>query len=152
MYNSLNLAAGTHTLRVKFTGDEVQYFDSNKWADKYQYGFYLISTIPTLLSLLSLFIASLGLIVFRSWIWVKIIRIVLASYLLSVIIATVVDYYYFDFGKNINRDIFSLIFPSLYLPYFFVSKRVKHVFKTHDWQPKMAELMEVPQKNKKTRY
>jgi hypothetical protein len=73
----------------------------------------------------------MGLLHYRDWKWVLRVRIIFLAYLACGVVGALIDYYYFV--ENIPLDIYGLIFPSLSLAYFYVSKRVKHVYMTHDW-------------------
>ena len=103
-----------------------------------RYVLFILSTIPESLVFLCLVGVSVGLFYYRDWKWVLRARIILIAYVVCAVVGGLIDYRYF--ADNLPMDIYGLIFPSLSLAYFYVSKRVKKVYMTHDWSSPHAAL------------
>ncbi len=123
---------------IIFTIAELHNYNPGIWHDQFSYLLFIISTIPEIVVLLCLVGVSMGLLYYRDWKWVLRVRVILIAYVVCGVVGGLIDYYYF--AENIPLDIYGLIFPSLSLAYFYVSKRVKHVYMTHDWSSSHASL------------
>lgn len=93
---------------------------------------FLISTVPTLI----IYLAQLGvgtiLLSVRTWDLLNLLRWLIGAELVAAIFSTVIDANYFP--DNVGLNFLTLVPEALWLAYFFGSKRVKHVFETHDWE------------------
>lgn len=93
---------------------------------------FLVSTVPTLM----IYLAQLGvgtiLLSVRTWDLLKLLRWLIGAEVVAAIISTIIDANYFP--DNVGLNFLTLVPEALWLAYFFRSKRVKHVFETHDWE------------------
>jgi hypothetical protein len=93
---------------------------------------FLTSVVPMLI----IYLAQLGvgtiLLVARTWDLLKLLRWLVGMEIVASIIALVIDANYFP--DNVGLNLLTLVPQALWLAYFFRSMRVKHVFKTHDWE------------------
>lgn len=123
---------------IIFTIAELHNYNPGIWHDHFRYLLFIISTIPEIVVLLCLVGVSMNLLYYRDWKWVLRVRVMLIAYVVCGVVGGLIDYYYF--ADNVPLDIYGLIFPSVSLAYFYVSKRVKHVYMTHDWSSPHASL------------
>jgi hypothetical protein len=124
------VAAGLLVTTI-FTISGLHNFNPRIWHDQFLYVLFIISNIPGIIVFLCLACVSAGLLYYREWKWVLRVRIILIAYVVCSAVEGLIDYWYFT--ENLPIDIYGLIFPSISLAYFYVSKRVKHVYMTHDW-------------------
>ena len=101
------------------------------WHNPSLYWWFLASTVPGLAVEVCLLVAAIALLRIRSWPWVLRIRWILAVDILTGITAVSIDAKFFP--SSLFLDAVSLVFPSIFLPYMFVSTRVRRVFLTKDW-------------------
>jgi hypothetical protein len=109
-----------------------------------QYPFFLLSTVPVLLVYLAKFVVAERLRISRDYAYVPILRYILFADLASSLIAIAINNQYFE-GNSAGFNIVTLIWPIIWIPYFYFSKRVKSVFKNHDWLSS-APNPEIPRK------
>jgi hypothetical protein len=99
--------------------------------DTFLYILFLTTTIPgTILFILQLLIAE-KMRKGRSEYFLRVLKYVLWADLTLSAASTLVDMRYFP--DDIFFDALALIWPSIWLPYFYLSKRVKGVFITKTW-------------------
>ena len=101
------------------------------WEGSGLYPLFILSTVPGLLLVPVQVTFGTFVLNRRDWKWVQRLKVVLLIDLVFVLIALAIDSYYFS--DNVFFDVYSLIWPSIWLPYFTKSKRVQRVFKTKDW-------------------
>lgn len=109
----------------------IENYRPSVWEGSNLYYFFLLSTVPGLIIEIAQVIVATGLLRVRDWRWVNYLRMVLVIDLVFVMIAVGIDAIHFQ--DSIAFDVFSLIWPIIWLPYFSKSKRVERVFKTKDW-------------------
>jgi hypothetical protein len=110
---------------------DIKSFLPETWNDPLLYSLSLASTVPSLVAELCLIVAAIALLRIRTWSWVVRIRWILAAMILCELIGLLIDTKYFP--DNLFLDGYSLILPSVFLPYMFRSKRVSLVFLTKNW-------------------
>ena len=101
------------------------------WNDPLLYSLFLALTDPSRVAELCLIVAAIALLRIKTWSWVVRIRWILAAMILCELIGLLIDTKYFP--DNFSLDVYSLIFPLLFLPYMLRSKRLSLVFLTKDW-------------------
>ena len=82
------------------------------------------------------------LIVVRSWDMLQLLRILLIAQFFAHLGALVVDVSYFP--NSIPFRVGGLLSLSFWIAYFFVSERVCHVFKVHDWETAVETIHPMP--------
>lgn len=97
-----------------------------------QYPFFLLSTVPVLLVYCAKFVVAEKLRMSRNYAYVPILRYILFADLASSLIAIAINNKYFE-GNSAGFNMVTLIWPIIWIPYFYFSKRVKGVFKNRDW-------------------
>jgi len=104
------------------------------WADKPDlYPFFLWSTVPGLLLYCAEFVVAEKLRTSRNYFYVHILRYILFAALASSLIAMMIRNKYFEEDSTAFFNITTMIWPIIWIPYFYLSKRVKSVFKNRDW-------------------
>jgi hypothetical protein len=101
------------------------------WHNPSLYWWFLASTLPGLAAEVCLLVAAIALLRIRTWPWVVRIRWILVAGILAGLIAVSIDAKFFP--NSLFSDVRSLVFPSIFLPYMFLSTRVRRVFLTKDW-------------------
>jgi hypothetical protein len=105
---------------------------------------FLTSVVPMLI----IYLAQVGvgtiLLVARTWDLLKLLRWLVGMEVVASIIALVIDANYFP--DNVGLNFLTLVPQALWLAYFFRSMRVKHVFKTHDWEIAVNSLYPIKPK------
>jgi hypothetical protein len=96
------------------------------------YSLFLASTLPGIAAQICLLIAAIALLRARNWEWVLRIRSILAADILVTVVGLLIDASFFP--DNLLLGAYSLIFPVIFLPYMYRSKRVRRVFLSKDWQ------------------
>ena len=105
-------------------------FDSTK-----KYLLFLASAVPDLALYLVMVGVGTILLSARTWDILKLLRWVIAISVLVKIVAAAVDVTYFPDSLDLNfLSYLSIVTESIWLAYLFRSTRVKHVFKSHDWE------------------
>lgn len=82
------------------------------------------------------------LIVVRSWDMLQFLRILLAAQVVALFAALIVDANYFPNG--VAYRVGGLISEGIWMAYFFMSDRVRHVFKCHDWETAVEAIYPTP--------
>jgi hypothetical protein len=96
------------------------------------YPFFLLSTVPGLLLFISQFVVAEKLRMSRNYAYVLILRYVLFADLAASLIAMIVNNQYFEGSSTGFFNMVTMIWPIIWIPYFYFSKRVKGVFKNRD--------------------
>jgi len=102
-------------------------FDSTR-----QFALFLASVLPGLILLFVQGAVATFLLSVRTWDMVNLLRWVIIADLAFTVLGTAIDARYFP--ENVGFGVLSLVSTSIWLAYFFRSKRVKHVFHLHDWE------------------
>jgi len=95
------------------------------------YHLFLLSVLPSLLLYAIQVVVSTMLLSVRSWELLKLLRWILLAQLVACSVAAVIDTQ--KFPDNLFFDIYDAIGPAVWSFYLIRSKRVKHVFRTCDW-------------------
>ena len=95
------------------------------------YPLFLLSALPGIIVLPIELVAAERLRKSRDVRFVRTLRTVLWVQLAAAAVGGVIDSA--QFPDNLPLDALAIIWPSIWLPYFYVSKRVKRVFETKDW-------------------
>jgi len=107
--------------------------DPNQWDDSFLYVMSFLSVVPVLvLQLLKVAIATF-LLFQRNKRNVKYLRNIIFCLVLANTGAVIIDLLYFKDDPSIFFDAISLIFPIIWLLYFWKSQRVKMVFVDNNW-------------------
>jgi hypothetical protein len=97
------------------------------------YPFFLLSTVPGSLLLCFQFVVAEKLRMSRNYGYVLILRYVLFVDLAASLIAMVINNKYFEGSQASFFNMMTMIWPIIWIPYFYFSKRVRGVFKNRDW-------------------
>lgn len=93
------------------------------------YPFFLLTTVPGLLLYFAEFMVAEKLRTSRNYAYVPILRYILFAALASALIAIVISNKYFEGSSADFFNILTVIWPIIWIPYFYFSKRVKSVFR-----------------------
>lgn len=96
------------------------------------YPFFLLTTVPGLVLYCAEFVVAEKLRTSRNYAYVPILRYILFAALASSLIAIAINNKYFE-GSSAGFFNMTMIWPIIWIPYFYFSKRVKSVFKNRDW-------------------
>jgi hypothetical protein len=99
---------------------------------------FLLSTLPSLVLLLFQMAVATFLLVLRTWDMVELLRKVLIAQVVAETIGLLLDVKYFP--DNVPLSLLSFAASLVWLAYFYRSARVRHVFKTRDWELASAAL------------
>ncbi|HYM78776.1 MAG TPA: hypothetical protein VE377_22585 [Candidatus Dormibacteraeota bacterium] len=93
---------------------------------------FLASTVPVIVIFALQAAVATMLISVRTWDMLRLLRGLVAAAVIAAVASVAIDAKYFpdDLALGI---LMTLIPECIWLAYFFASKRVEHVFKTHDW-------------------
>ena len=92
---------------------------------------FLLSAVPTLILWLAQVAVGTILLSARTWDLLNLLRWIIGATVVAEIISIVVNINYYP--DNLVFNFLTLVPQTAWLAYFFNSKRVNHVFKTHDW-------------------
>lgn len=117
---------------VAFVAIAFQSYVPESFDDPTKYHLFLLSVVPSLvIAGIEIAIATI-LISVPTWDMLKLLRMVMIAGLIFAACGTVIDVFYFP--DNLGFDALTIIPACLWLTYFFRSRRVIHIFKTHDWE------------------
>jgi hypothetical protein len=91
----------------------------------------VLAVFPRLFVYLAVATVAIILLVKKEWVWVERLRVALLAGVLIAGLSVWLDIRYFP--KSVSSNGARWIGLCFWLGYFFVSKRVHHVFRTHDW-------------------
>jgi hypothetical protein len=118
-------------LTLIFFAINIASYVPENFQDKNQFYFYIAAAVPTIvLIFIQGALASLLLSV-RTWDMLKLLRWVLLANLVAQAAGLIIDVGHFP--ANIAFRFPGVVAESLWLAYLFRSRRVRHVFLTHDW-------------------
>jgi hypothetical protein len=101
------------------------------WETEWDHIIYLAAFLPRLFGFLLVGTVAMVLLSHREWFWVRNLKLVLGVAMILVTMSLLLDLVFFPSAVVTNG--LRLIMLALWLFYFSVSKRVHHVFRTHDW-------------------
>ena len=96
-----------------------------------KFALFLLSVVPSLILYLAQVAVGTTLLSVRTWDILKLLRWLTAGQVVAGVISMVIDANYFP--DNTALNLLTVIPESIWLAYLFRSVRVKHVFKTQDW-------------------
>src|SRR6266481_4960284 len=124
------LYGGLLTTALFFSMNLQSYVPEN-FDDSHKFYMFMASVVPSLILYLAQVAAGTILLSVRTWDLLQLLRWVTAGQVAAAILSIVIDSNYFP--DNVPLNFLTLIPRSLWLGYLFRSARVKHVFKSHDW-------------------
>jgi hypothetical protein len=96
------------------------------------YYWFLASVLPTLILFALQVAVATTLISVRTWDLLCLLRGLVVAQALIAVVSVIIDMKFFP--ENLPLDFMFTLFPfGCWSAYFLVSKRVEHVFRTHDW-------------------
>jgi len=122
---------GTLVLSAVFFGLNIQSYVPENFENKTRFALFLAAAVPGLLLILIQTVVATFSIGVQTPDMLKVLRVVLAAQVLAGIIEVAIDS--MNFPDNLFLSIYTLLQESLWLAYFFRSKRVRHVFGLQDW-------------------
>ena len=103
------------------------------------YFWFLVSALPTIVIFALQVAVGTILTSVRTWDLLKLLRGLIAAQVVAAGVAAFINAKYFP--HNLPLGVLLTLLPeSLWMAYFFTSKRVKHVFQTHDWDTAVAAI------------
>jgi hypothetical protein len=102
----------------------------------------MITAVSTIVILALQVAVGTMLIVVRSWDMLQFLRILLVAQSVAMLAALIVDVNYFP--NYVPFRVGSLISEGMWMAYFFMSDRVRHVFKCHDWETAVEIIHPTP--------
>jgi hypothetical protein len=113
-------------------GANFESYVPESFADPALYHLFLLSVVPLLLVYTVQVITGILLLSVRTWDMLKLLRSLIIAELVCALLGLVVDLA--RFKDNIFFDVYTIAASSIWVGYFFFSKRVTHVFKLNDWE------------------
>lgn len=93
---------------------------------------FLISTVPSLIFFALQVAVATCLISVKTWDLLRLLRMLMVAELVTAVLAAAIDIKYFP--DNVALNLLTIVPGIVWLAYFFKSRRVSHVFKSHDWE------------------
>ncbi len=115
-----------------FYSSNLPYLDASRWRDATPFYLYVFQSITPLVVIGAEGVVATIMLKKREWEYVSLFRLVLAAHIVVVLAVTAIDAAYQR--ANVSWDFIALAWPVLALLYFSLSKRVRRVFQTHDWE------------------
>ena len=133
LYYYIRLYIGAITVVLVTVGARDNYLPKTWINEPDLYPFFLLTTVPGLLLYCAEFVVAEKLRRSRNYAYVPILRYILFAGLASSLIAIAINIKYFEGFSAGVLNIMTVIWPVIWIPYFYFSKRVKSVFKNRDW-------------------
>jgi hypothetical protein len=131
MFYYWSLYAGIFVSLLLF-GANLQSYVPESFEDEKLYHSFLLSVVPLLIVyFMQVIVASLMLRV-RSWGMLKLLRGLLLAELACALIEVAIHMVHFE--DNLPLDAYTVVCTMIWVTYFFISKRVSHVFELNDWE------------------
>ncbi len=112
-------------------GTNIQSYVIENFESSEKFYMFLLSVVPTLTFLLAQLAVGTILLSARTWDLLKLLRWLIGATVLAELLSIVINIKYYP--DNLMFNFLTLVPQTGWLAYFFNSKRVNHVFKTHDW-------------------
>jgi Protein of unknown function (DUF2569) len=128
LYYYIRLYLGAITIVVVTVGSRYNYLPEAWIHAPDRYPFFLLTTVPGLLLYCAEFVVAEKLRMSRNYAYVPILRHILFADIVSAAVAIVINNEYLDRSADFF-NIMTVIWPIIWIPYFYFSKRVKRVFK-----------------------
>jgi hypothetical protein len=129
LYYYIRLYIGAIIVVVVIVGSRDNYLPEAWINEPDLYPFFLLTTVPGLLLYCAEFVVAEKLRRSRSYAYVPILRYILFANLASSLIAIAINHKYFEGSSQGFFNIMTMIWPIIWIPYFYFSKRVKSVFR-----------------------
>ena len=133
LYYYIRLYIGAITVVLVTVGARDNYLPKTWINEPDLYPFFLLTTVPGLLLYCAEFVVAEKLRMSRNYAYVPVLRYILFASLASSLIAIAINIKYFEGISAGVLNIMTVIWPIIWIPYFYFSKRVKSVFKNRDW-------------------
>jgi hypothetical protein len=133
LYYYIRLYIGAITVVLVTVGARDNYLPKTWINEPDLYPFFLLTTVPGLLLYCAEFVVAEKLRMSRNYAYVPVLRYILFAGLASSLIAIAINIKYFEGISAGVLNIMTVIWPIIWIPYFYFSKRVKSVFKNRDW-------------------
>ena len=118
-------------MTVIFFSMNVQSYVFENFDDSRKFYMYLASVGPYIILYLAQLAVGTLLLTVRTWDLLQLLRWLTAGQVAASLVSIVIDSNYYP--DNVALNFLTLIPQSLWLAYMFKSARIKHVFKSHDW-------------------
>ena len=129
LYYYIRLYIGAVTVVLVTVGARDNYLPKTWINEPDLYPFFLLTTVPGLLLYCAEFVVAEKLRMSRNYAYVPVLRYILFASLASSLIAIAINIKYFEGFSAGVLNIMTVIWPVIWIPYFYFSKRVKSVFK-----------------------
>jgi hypothetical protein len=91
----------------------------------------IMAVYPRLLALLGVVAIAVAVLKWREWLWIERLRFMLSVTVVIAATSVILDAIYFP--RALLPNLIRCVMLSVWLLYFYFSKRVHHVFRTKDW-------------------
>jgi hypothetical protein len=118
-------------MAVIFFSMNLQSYVFENFDDSRKFYMYLASVGPYIILYLAQIVVGTLLLTVRTWDLLQLLRWLTAGQVAAALVSIVIDSNYYP--DNVALNFLTLIPQSLWLAYMFMSARIKHVFKLHDW-------------------
>jgi len=102
------------------------------WPNHVQYLLFVLKHTASLALLIVLAVVATFLLFVRTWHLLELLRALIIGYAGIIVFSILVDMIYWPHLVRYSAP--TLLWQGVWIPYFYVSKRVQRVFKTHDWE------------------
>lgn len=118
------------------------------FADPKLYHLFLLSVVPLLVVYCAQAVVATLMLSVRTWDMLKLLRNLIIVELAFALLGLAIDIR--QFPDNTFFDGYTIVLSSIWIAYFFFSKRVTHVFKLNDWENVVYRIypLKVPVKAK----
>ena len=113
-------------------GVNFQSYVPESFGDTKLYHLFLVSVVPLLIVYFMQVIVASVMLRVRSWDMLKLLRGLLLAELACALVGVAIDAVHFQ--ANVPLDAYTIICSLVWVVYFFISKRVMHVFGSNDWE------------------
>jgi hypothetical protein len=132
LYFYWQLYSGVIVTTIFFCINFQSYVPENFGDERSRYYWFLLSTVPTLVIFALQVAVATVLVSVRTWDLLRLLRGLICAQVIAAFVALLIDAKLFPQNAGLNL-MFTVLPYSGWLVYFHVSRRVKHVFQTHDW-------------------
>ncbi len=114
-----------------FLAMNIESYVPENFADNGQFVLFLASALPGIILMTLQCAAATLLLIVREWTVLKLLRWLVAASLAAGVAAAAIDAAHFP--ENAMLSYLTISSSCIWLAYLFLSRRVKHVFRLHDW-------------------
>jgi hypothetical protein len=122
---------GGALMTVLFFTMGFQSYVPESYDDPGKYHLFLVSFVPLIVLFCVQLAVATMLISVRTWDMLTLLRWIICAELVAAVTGAIIDVNYFP--DSLPFDFMTIVPEVLWLAYFFRSRRVAHVFKSHDW-------------------